>query len=183
MAGVSAVKLSELVGDLGVPIHRVALAKIENGDRDVTVQELVAIAVALDVSPMRLIFLNIFRMVQITPELKMDGIAALAWFIGTGDVAPGNPPKIMPFGTPVDEVMYYAVRIAEVDRSLRQVQRKMLRSNNIDDSSEPESSMSTRMKRAVRAQAEASRQQIELLERERDELKRNYMDALGPADA
>jgi transcriptional regulator with XRE-family HTH domain len=46
--GVSRLKLSEATSALGVPIHRVAIAKIENGERDITVTELVALSVALD---------------------------------------------------------------------------------------------------------------------------------------
>jgi hypothetical protein len=43
----SAVKVSELTEALGVPIHRVAISRIEKGEQAVTVPELVALATAL----------------------------------------------------------------------------------------------------------------------------------------
>ena len=47
-SGMSAVKLAEATAVIGVPIHRVAIAKIENGGQVVTVPELVALGVALE---------------------------------------------------------------------------------------------------------------------------------------
>ncbi|WP_163720912.1 helix-turn-helix domain-containing protein [Mycolicibacterium psychrotolerans] len=44
----SAVKLSEVTAAIGVPLHRVAITRIEKGEQDVTAVELVALAVALD---------------------------------------------------------------------------------------------------------------------------------------
>ncbi|BDE01475.1 helix-turn-helix domain-containing protein [Mycolicibacterium fortuitum] len=43
----SAVKLSEATAQLGVPIHRIAITRIEKGEQSPTVPEMVALAVAL----------------------------------------------------------------------------------------------------------------------------------------
>lgn len=43
----SAVRLSEEVAQIGVPIHRVAVTRIEKGEQAPTISELVAIAIAL----------------------------------------------------------------------------------------------------------------------------------------
>ena len=46
--GMSAVKLAEATEQIGVPLHRVAITRIEAGKQVVTVPELVALGVALD---------------------------------------------------------------------------------------------------------------------------------------
>ncbi len=51
----SQVKLAERMAELGTPMHHTVIAKIENGDRGVSVDDLVALAAALDVSPLRLL--------------------------------------------------------------------------------------------------------------------------------
>lgn len=48
-------ELSERLGDLGNPIPPLGLRRIENGERRVTVDDLCALAVALDVSPLTLL--------------------------------------------------------------------------------------------------------------------------------
>jgi hypothetical protein len=44
----SAVKLAEATGQIGAPLHRVAITRIEAGQQVVTVPELVALGVALE---------------------------------------------------------------------------------------------------------------------------------------
>jgi transcriptional regulator with XRE-family HTH domain len=46
--GMSAVKLAEATDQIGVPIHRVAITRIEKGEQVVTVLELIALGAALD---------------------------------------------------------------------------------------------------------------------------------------
>ncbi|WP_460358978.1 hypothetical protein [Mycobacterium sp. ZZG] len=46
--GVSAVKLAEATAQLGAPIHRAAIPRIEKGEQAVTVPELLALGIALD---------------------------------------------------------------------------------------------------------------------------------------
>ncbi|OYN82964.1 helix-turn-helix domain-containing protein [Mycolicibacterium sphagni] len=76
-AGSSYVKVSERTRELGVPIHRTALGKIEKGERDVTVRELVAIAAALDTSPLALLFPDALADVEIFPGVTKQGVEIL----------------------------------------------------------------------------------------------------------
>jgi ribosome-binding protein aMBF1 (putative translation factor) len=46
--GMSRVKLAEAAEEIDVPVHRVAITRIEGGQQAVTVPELVALGVALD---------------------------------------------------------------------------------------------------------------------------------------
>ncbi len=56
LRGLSQVRFAKALGDLGHPtMHPSAIAKIELRTRDVTVEELVAFAAVLDVSPLRLL--------------------------------------------------------------------------------------------------------------------------------
>lgn len=57
-AGLSAVKLEEKTRDLGYPITRGTIAKIEGGHRDgkFDIAEIIVLAVALEVSPLSIIF-------------------------------------------------------------------------------------------------------------------------------
>lgn len=48
---ISAVQLAEATRDLGFPIHRVAIARIERGEKPITVPELVALSRALSANP------------------------------------------------------------------------------------------------------------------------------------
>lgn len=57
-AGLTAAQLSERTRDIGYPVHRIAISKIENGARagKLDVAELVALARALGVPPIELIY-------------------------------------------------------------------------------------------------------------------------------
>lgn len=89
-AALTASAVAELTGDLGVPIHRVALSKIEDGDRVPTVDELLVIAVALNTSPAALLFGYglVDGEVEILPSLKAPAVAALQWFSGEAPLVP-----------------------------------------------------------------------------------------------
>lgn len=77
-AGLSAVKLSERTG-----IHRVAITKIEQGERDVTIPELVKLARALTVPPIQLIYPGLpDRSVEAWPGVEVRAIVAAQWFSG-----------------------------------------------------------------------------------------------------
>ncbi|CAN3126257.1 helix-turn-helix domain-containing protein [Mycobacterium sp. smrl_JER01] len=56
--GLSQAALSERLRDLGRPIPPLGIHRIENGDRRVDVDDLIAIAVALDVSPISMLTPN-----------------------------------------------------------------------------------------------------------------------------
>jgi hypothetical protein len=87
-AGLKWASLSEKTRDLGRPDHRVALSKLERGEREISVPELVGIAAALDLPPLALLFPNVLDEVEIFPGRPVRGIDALGWFAGTGEDAP-----------------------------------------------------------------------------------------------
>lgn len=45
---ISRVKLAELTTDIGAPLHRVALSRVESGEQELTISQLVALGVALN---------------------------------------------------------------------------------------------------------------------------------------
>ena len=51
----SVLRLATRTGELGYPIHRTAISKIESGERVVTVAELIILAAALSTTPMALL--------------------------------------------------------------------------------------------------------------------------------
>lgn len=75
--------LAENLEALGLPWDRSTVAKVESGRRQVTVEELVVLAAALDVSPLAL-FLprDDTQRVQITPNKSVDGYWAWQWARG-----------------------------------------------------------------------------------------------------
>ncbi len=84
-AGLSWVKLSERTRELGRPIHRVALSKLEQGDRDIHVSELVGLAAALNVSPLALLFPDVLAEVEVLPGRPMSAVEGVSWFTGAND--------------------------------------------------------------------------------------------------
>ncbi|PND55522.1 hypothetical protein CRM90_22485 [Mycobacterium sp. ENV421] len=79
--------LAERTKELGAPVHRTALPKIESGERDITITELVGLAAALDVPPLSLLFPDVLAEIEVLPGKRMDGLSALGWFIGMGGSA------------------------------------------------------------------------------------------------
>ncbi|MDZ7884753.1 MAG: helix-turn-helix transcriptional regulator [Mycobacterium sp.] len=96
-AGLSAVQLSNRTRDLGIPIHRVAISKIEAGERDMTVSELIVLAVALDTAPVMLLFPGPYgsddQNGRVLPDMVMTKFDAAQWVSGLLDrptPAPGT---------------------------------------------------------------------------------------------
>lgn len=89
-AGLSAVQLSARIKELGLPpIHRVALGKMEAGERDVTVAELATLARALGVPPIELIYPDLpHGSVEAWPGESMTAITAAQWFSGEYELLP-----------------------------------------------------------------------------------------------
>jgi transcriptional regulator with XRE-family HTH domain len=94
--GVSAAELSRRVAELGQPILDTAIIKIEKGDRRVDVDDLVALAAALDVSPNALLLPEMpipapnGGTVSLTPE--QDGHPRDLWAWATGELPLDRPP-------------------------------------------------------------------------------------------
>jgi transcriptional regulator with XRE-family HTH domain len=86
---VSAVKLAARTAELGYPIHRVAISKLESGKRDITVPELVIVAAALNTVPLALLLPGtVDETIEILPGREMTGAAAIGWFTGTTSATP-----------------------------------------------------------------------------------------------
>ncbi|WP_052493108.1 helix-turn-helix domain-containing protein [Rhodococcus sp. MEB064] len=87
--GYSASRLSERCADLGYPISRVAVSKIENNVRagKLELAELMVLARALDVSPVQLVYPSLpYGGVENTPGAEERSLDALMWFVGRGQV-------------------------------------------------------------------------------------------------
>lgn len=95
-AGMTAVQLSERTREIGFPVHRNAIAKIENGLRagKLDVAELVALARALDLPPVELIYPDLpDGPVEVWPNQQATSFQAAQWFSGettADDIAPGT---------------------------------------------------------------------------------------------
>lgn len=79
--------LSQRMGEIGRPMLRTGLAKIESGERRVDVDDLMALAIALQVTPNRLLLGSPpegadFGIVQLTPRLAHMGEDAWLWACG-----------------------------------------------------------------------------------------------------
>jgi transcriptional regulator with XRE-family HTH domain len=85
----SAVKLAARTEDLGCPIHRVGITKIEAGERALTVPELMVIAAALGTTPLALIFPSpVIESIEVLPGKNLSTIEAVGWFTGSSDITP-----------------------------------------------------------------------------------------------
>lgn len=84
-------QLSEAMAELGSPMDRVTIAKLERGRRQARVEELVALAAALDVSPLYLILpVRLDAKVKLAPKLTLEAIDALRWASGQGPLDRAN---------------------------------------------------------------------------------------------
>jgi transcriptional regulator with XRE-family HTH domain len=82
--GLSVRTLSARLGGLGHPILPSGITKIENGSRRVDVEDLLALAVALDVSPVTLLMPHepTDEGVALTPAVTASAQAAWRWAVG-----------------------------------------------------------------------------------------------------
>ncbi|MCM3687688.1 helix-turn-helix domain-containing protein [Kocuria rosea] len=81
----SAQELAEVCTQLGVPMKRTSIANLENGRRDsISVTDLIAIANALDVPPITLIYPHdqAGAKIEAVPGLPVMTFDALTWFSG-----------------------------------------------------------------------------------------------------
>ncbi|MDP9430886.1 MAG: helix-turn-helix transcriptional regulator [Actinomycetota bacterium] len=81
--GVTLSGLSDRMGELGQPLGMTGLSKIENGRRGIDLDELVALARALEVPPLLLVFpLGVQEAVEVLPGANVETWAAAKWFTG-----------------------------------------------------------------------------------------------------
>lgn len=74
--------LAERLEAIDLPIDRSTIAKIEAGSRGVSVDEVLAFAVALGVAPMSLMLPRSGGRVRIAPGVEVDSWVAAAWWRG-----------------------------------------------------------------------------------------------------
>ena len=153
----SAVKLATRTAELGYPVHRVAISKLESGERAITVPELVILAAALDTVPLALLLCD--ETVEILPDNKMTGAAAVGWFTGTTSATPAGVTHDRSTTSRLDLTM----RLNEVDELL-DVQRH----NLFQAESGPRAlTMPAALKAHMEESAQRARELIESLERQR----------------
>ena len=108
-AGLSLVQLSKKTRDLGHPVHRVALGKIESGAREITVSELKVIARALVTAPLQLIYPDLpFGPAEIWPGKIVDSMLAVQIFSGEVEVVDTEPHELA-FRTPLSSTSLIAL--------------------------------------------------------------------------
>ncbi|WP_293012039.1 helix-turn-helix transcriptional regulator [Mycolicibacterium sp.] len=79
--GMTALQLSERCRDLGAPIHRSTITKIENGRPRFDLGELLVLAAALDTSPVRLVYPGPYdQNVEVIPGVDATEFVAAQWF-------------------------------------------------------------------------------------------------------
>ena len=81
--GMSILRLANRTEELGCPVNRIAITRMEAGDRMVTVSELIALAAALGTTPIALLFPDAGAAVEILPRIEVAGSDAAGWFTGT----------------------------------------------------------------------------------------------------
>jgi transcriptional regulator with XRE-family HTH domain len=107
--------LADRLRDVGRPILRSGLHKIENGDRRVDVDDLVAIALALDTSPNRLLLGPVAEdeKIELARGVPATGRQAWSWARGDKPFPPSDPMeqvfedgRVVQVGTPESGVRW-----------------------------------------------------------------------------
>lgn len=89
--------VAERLAELGRPMGASALSKMEQGDRRIDVDDLVALALALRVSPLRLLLGDETAVtVKLTPEVEVSAADAWDWALGSRPLAESYPPEMPP---------------------------------------------------------------------------------------
>ena len=76
--------VADRCADVGLPIGRVTITKLEGGRREaITPAELAVIAVALETAPMDLLYpIGYEEGIEVVPGMRLDPHQALGWFTG-----------------------------------------------------------------------------------------------------
>lgn len=158
--GWTAAKLSERTRELGYPMHRIAISKIETGSRSgkLDVAEVITLALALELPPVELLFAELpDGKVEVWPGVESSSIEALQWFSGdapTSEMNPGPNPNI---GT--TERVRRSRELAGLRRAHRRARQELMLSQLVPDEA-------TRSVDEVRDLVESGREHIEKLSEE-----------------
>lgn len=112
-------QLSERLGEIGHPMLPSGINKLENRKRRVDVGDLVALALALDVSPLALLMPAERRDVQLTPEVRAEWERGWRWAVGERPLTgegwrfPGYIAANRPFERPLTVEMKLALLARE----------------------------------------------------------------------
>jgi len=154
--GLSLADVSERMNKLGRPLSLSGLSKVERGDRGVDVDDLVALALALDVTPSRLLLTATADedKVALTPNLGAATRTAWEWACGeapTYDPATDedvfdldrvrrfgreNRPHDPPDDTPAGELLQHQQELQGLVLAILRLQRKGLSRRSIHDAVE-----------------------------------------------
>lgn len=90
--GLTASALAERTAELGYPVSRVAIGKIETGHREgkLDLAELVVLGAALRIPPVMMVYPDLpDGQVELLPGREKSSVEALAWFTGDTQLADG----------------------------------------------------------------------------------------------
>jgi hypothetical protein len=152
-------------------VHRVSLPKLERGERDITITELVGLAAALNMPPIALLFPDILAEVEVLPDKQMNGLAAFGWFIGAGHtVGLIWDESYSPDGVQTSGAMRIPLELLRIEASLAQQRHSLLQSER-----GPEVlSMPDALRDRAKEDAARTREAIGLLEEEKARLIEAY---------
>jgi transcriptional regulator with XRE-family HTH domain len=160
---ISALKLAARTGELGYPIHRVAISKLESGERDITVPELVILAAALNTVPLALLLPDTADpTVEILPSNEMTGAAAIGWFTGTTSATPAGVTRD-PSAT---SRLALTMSLNEVEERLALQRHSLLQA----EGGPRVLQMSDELKALAEESAHRARAMVESLEKQRDSI-------------
>lgn len=134
--GLTAQQLERLTTDLGYPINRIAISKIETNNRagKLDVAELLVLSAALDIPPILLLFPN-YRddLVQNLPGRPAERSSAIAWFEGE---APAEHVGLRGSYEPNsgEELIETGQLVGATDSDLHQLQNELARLRKAKDS-------------------------------------------------
>ncbi|OBF00391.1 hypothetical protein [Mycobacterium sp. 852002-10029_SCH5224772] len=152
-------------------MHRVSLPKLERGERDITITELVGLAAALNMPPIALLFPDVLSDVEVLPNKPMDGLAAFGWFIGAGhSIGLSWDESYAPNGVQTSGAMRIPLELLQIEASLAQQRHSLLQSER-----GPEVlAMPDVMRDRAKEDAARTREAIRLLEEEKSRLIEAY---------
>jgi transcriptional regulator with XRE-family HTH domain len=160
---ISAVNLAAQTAELGYPIHRVAISKLESGDRDITVPELFILAAALNTVPLALLLPDTAdATIEILPGNEVAGAAAIGWFTGTTSATPVGVAR----DASATSRLALTMSLNEVDELLQLQRHSLLQA----ESGPRLIAMPDALKTQMEATAQHARELIESLEKQRDSI-------------